>query len=104
RAHGAGRVGARVDVLRRGGERRALGAAALAELELPEELAQTFRRWGLGSLGELAALPRAGVAARLGAPGLSAHDLACGQDREPFRAWAPPPFWEEAQGLGWELD
>ena len=100
----AARLGARVNVLPPGGERRALGAAALAELELPEELAQTFRRWGLGTLGELAALPRAGVAARLGAPGLSAHDLACGQDREPFRAWAPPPFWEEAQGLEWELD
>jgi len=92
----AARLGARVNVVPPGGERRALGAAALAELELPGELAQTFRRWGLGTLGELAA--------RLGAPGLSAHDLACGQDREPFRAWAPPPFWEEAQWLEWELD
>jgi len=100
----AARIGARVNVVPPGGERAVLGPAALAELELPEELAQTFARWGLTTLGELAALPRAGVAARLGAPGLAAHDLACGQDREPFRAWAPPPFWEEAQGLEWEID
>jgi protein ImuB len=24
-------------------------------------------------------------------------------DREPFRPWTPPPFWEEAQGLDWEV-
>ncbi len=98
------RVGARVNVVPPDGERAALGPVALAELELPDELAQTLARWGLLTLGELAALPRAGLAARLGAPGLAAHDLACGRDREPFRAWAPPPFWEEAQGLEWELD
>jgi len=100
----AARVGARVNVVPPDGERAALGPVALAELELPDELAQTLARWGLLTLGELAALPRAGLAARLGAPGLAAHDLACGRDREPFRAWAPPPFWEEAQGLEWELD
>ena len=25
-------------------------------------------------------------------------------DREPFRAYAPPPFYQEAQGLEWEID
>src|SRR5438093_12665455 len=41
---------------------------------------------------------------RLGPPGLRAHDLALGLDRDPFRPWTPPPFWEEAQGLEWEID
>src|SRR5437870_3392099 len=39
-----------------------------------------------------------------GPPGLRAHDLALGLDRDPFRPWTPPPFWEEAQGLEWEID
>jgi protein ImuB len=56
------------------------------------------------TVGELAALPREGVTARLGPAGLRAHDLALGLDRDPFRPWTPPPFWEEAQGLEWEID
>jgi protein ImuB len=100
----AARIGARVNVVPPGGERQTLGPASLTELELPDEIARTLERWGLLTLGELAALPRDGVAARLGAAGLAAHDLACGRDREPFRPWAPPPSWEEAQGLEWELD
>lgn len=100
----AARVGARVNVVPPGGERAALGPVALAELELPATLAQTLARWGVATLGALAALPRDGLAARLGVPGLVAHDRACGHDRAPFRAYAPPPFWEEAQGIEWELD
>jgi protein ImuB len=87
-----------------GSERRALAAAALADLSLDEDLVATLARWGVVTLGDLAALPRAGVAARLGAAGAAAHDLACGHDRQPFRPWTPPPFWEEAQGLDWEID
>jgi protein ImuB len=100
----AAHVGARVNVVPPGGERAALAPVALTGLGVPEELAHTLARWGVATLGELAALPRDGIAMRLGAPGLAVHDLACGQDREPFRVYTPPPFWQEAQGLEWELD
>jgi protein ImuB len=43
---------------------------------LPEPL----ERLGIATLGELAALQRAAVADRFGAPGLLAHELACGRD------------------------
>jgi protein ImuB len=99
----AARIGPRVHALSPATERAALAAVPLSALEWPAELAATFTRWGLTTLGQLAALPRHGVGARLGRAGLAAHDLAAGVDREPFRAWAPPPFWEEAQGLEWEI-
>jgi protein ImuB len=99
----AARVGPAVHVLPPGGERAALGSVPLATLDWPSGLARTFTRWGLATLGDLAALPRAGLGTRLGAAGLAAHDLATGIDRAPFRAWTPPPFWEEAQGLDWEI-
>lgn len=99
----AARVGPAVHVLAPGAERVALAGVSLATLEWPDELATTFARWGLRTLGDLAALPRDGVGARLGRAGLVAHDLAAGIDRTPFRPWAPPPFWEEAQGLDWEI-
>jgi len=99
----AARLGSPVHVLSPGAERAALAAVPLATLEWPAALAATFARWGLATLGDLAALPRAGVGARLGPAGLAAHDRAAGVDRTPFRAWTPPPFWAEAQGLDWEI-
>lgn len=100
----AARLGSPVHVLPPGAERAALGAVPLATLAWPAALAATFARWGLATLGDLAALPRADIGARLGRAGLAAHDLAAGVDRAPFRAWTPSPFWAEAQGLDWEIE
>jgi len=93
-----------VTVIPPGRERATLAKVPIAVLDLAPDLAATFGRWGVRTLGELAALPREGLAMRLGPPGLRAHDLALGLDRDPFRPWTPPPFWEEAQGLEWEID
>jgi protein ImuB len=100
----ARRARARVTVVPRGSDRESLATAPLDALELADELRATLARWGLTTLGELAALPRKGLADRLGAAGLRAHDLAHGRDLEPFRPYTPPPFWEEALGLDWEID
>ena len=99
----AARLGPPVHALAPGDERAVLSAVPLATLEWPPGLAATFARWGLTTLGDLAALPRQGIGARLGPVGLAAHDLATGVDRAPFRVWTPPPFWEEGQGLDWEI-
>lgn len=64
------------------------GAEDLASLPVEllrtrEELAALpapLRRLGIDTLGGLAALPRAAVGERFGAPGLQAHDLARGRD------------------------
>jgi protein ImuB len=100
----ARQASARVAVIPPGGDQRSLAAAPLDALELPDDLLATLARWGLATLGELAALPPRGLGDRLGAAGARAHDLACGRDLTPFRPYAPPPFWEEALGLDWEID
>ena len=88
-----------------GHEAHALAAVPVSALEWPDEIAHALTRWGVATLGELAALPRAGLSARLGAAGLVAHGLARGvDDPAPWRSWSPPPFWEEAQELDWEID
>jgi protein ImuB len=99
----AARMGPRTLVIPRGGERDALAAVGLRVLDLPPQLMETFGRWGVRTLGDLARLPRAGLAARLGAEGLAARDAASGLDTTPFRPYLPPPFWEEAQTLDWEI-
>jgi len=98
-SHGA----ARVTVVPAGGDAASLASAPLDRLDLPEPVVTALRRWGIADLGALAALPRDALAARLGPAGLLAHDLATGVDHAPFHPWTPPPFWEEAQGLDWEV-
>jgi protein ImuB len=93
-----------VTVIPPGRERAMLAGASLAALDLSPDLTATLAGWGVRTLGELAALPREGLATRLGPAGLRAHDRALGLDHDPFRPWTPPPFWEEAQGLEWEID
>src|SRR5438034_554523 len=93
-----------VTVIPPGEERAALAAAPLAVLGLAPDLAVTLEGWGVRTVGELAALPRDALAMRLGPAGLRTHDLALGLDRDPFAAWTPPAFWDEAQGLEWEID
>ena len=83
-----------VTVIPSGHERAMLAKISIRTLDLTPDLAATLARWGVRTLGELAALPRGGLAARLGPAGLRAHDLALGHDRAPFRPWTPPPFWD----------
>lgn len=99
----AARVGPAVHVVAAGQETAALRSVPLTELWLASEVRATLASWGVDTIGALAALPRQGLATRLGAAGLAAHDLACGRDTIPFRAYVPPPFWEEAQGVEWEI-
>jgi protein ImuB len=99
----AAQAGPRVTIIPPGGERAFLAAVPLAAVDLSLELAATFVRWGIRTLGELGGLPRRSLGDRLGAAGLRAHDLALGLDRDPFQVHVPEPYWEEAQGLEWEI-
>jgi protein ImuB len=100
----AARLAARTTVIAAGEEAATLAKVEVRALDWPPPVAAALARWGVATLGELAALPRDGLAARLGPAGLAAHDVACGRDAAPFRPWTPPPFWEEAQALDWEID
>ncbi len=100
----ARRATARVTVIPAGADQASLAAASLDVLDLPDDFRATLSRWGLTTVGELAAQPRIGLADRLGPAGLRAQALARGHDLEPFRPYVAPPFWEEALGVDWEID
>jgi protein ImuB len=99
----AARLGRRVSIVQPGAEGAMLSPASLDLLGLTPELGEVLVRWGVRTLGDLAELPRAGLVARLGAAGLAAQELARGVDPAPFRPYAPPPFYQEVQGLEWEI-
>lgn len=92
------------------------GAAALAVLSLGvlETLAgddrvrlkifDVLRRWGLRTIGELAALPADELAARFGAHGLAVQRLARGVDAGPLVPDPGVPRFIQAMELEWPIE
>jgi protein ImuB len=77
----------------------ALRLAALAQGRL-----DTLRRWGLTTLGEIAALPAADLSARMGQHGLMLQRLASGADLSPLVPDPRVPRFIQGLELEWPLD
>ncbi|MGH9459217.1 MAG: DNA polymerase Y family protein, partial [Thermoanaerobaculia bacterium] len=83
-------------------------SAFLAPLPLfrlaPElEVMATLERWGIASVGDLARLPEAEIAARLGEAGRDLLAAARGIDPRPLVPTVPPPTFTEGMHLEWPL-
>ena len=63
-----------------------------------------FKRWGLRTLGELAALPPADLAARLGPTALVWQAIARGDDVRPLVPDVPEERFESSIDLEWPID
>ena len=100
----AARLGAGLTVVEPGGDAASLATAPLSLLMLSEPLATRLSRWGLRTLGELAALPTAGLFERAGAEGVQAQRLARGEDPRPLASWRPVPAFEESVECEWGLE
>jgi protein ImuB len=73
------------------------------ESRIPDQIA-TFRRWGLRTLGELAALPSDDLAARLGRQGVDWQGLARGADSRPLVPAVPEERFEQSLELEWPIE
>src|SRR5262245_57268081 len=92
-----------VMVVAPGQDQAALASAPLSVLPCAPEMLALLRRWGLRTLGELAALPAAALHERLGAEGPRLRDLARGIDPRPLDPWAPERVIEESVDLDWDI-
>ena len=99
----AARAGAGVTVVPPGGTPAFLAPLPIALLDPEPPLALALERWGVRTLGALAALPAAPLAARLGPTGLRLRALAAGADLAPFVAEPCPAPCVEACTLEWEV-
>jgi protein ImuB len=61
-------------------------------------------RWGLRTCGDLAALPRADIQARLGPIGVRLHQAACGEDLVPLVPVDEARVFAERQTLEWPIE
>jgi protein ImuB len=65
---------------------------------------ETFERWGIATLGDLAALPVAELSSRLGRRGVALHRLARGLDSAPFVPDGETPRFLARLELEWPLE
>ena len=68
------------------------------------DLLAVFRRWGLRTLGDLAALPAPDLAARLGAQGPRLQALARGEDPAPLVPLVEDERFEATLALEWPIE
>jgi hypothetical protein len=64
---------------------------------------ETFQRWGIATLGDLAALPAAALSSRLGRRGVALQRLARGLDRRPFVPDPEAPRFVDRLELEWPI-
>ena len=70
----------------------------------PNGLLSTFRRWGLRTLGDLAALPPDELASRLGREGTKWQCLSRGEDPHPLVPAVPDERFEQSLDLEWPIE
>ena len=100
----AARLGPGAAVVDPDGDAAYLAAAPLSLLELSKELSARLSRWGLRTLGELAALPTAGLFERLGGEGVRLQRLVRGDDPRPLVSWKPALLFEESVQCEWGME
>lgn len=97
-------AGAGLTIVSPGREAEALAPLPLALLRLAPERQDLLHRWGLRTLGELAALPPRGLSERLGEEGPRLIRLARGEDEQPLVPVPPPESFECSLDLDWPVD
>ncbi|HUP43695.1 MAG TPA: DNA polymerase Y family protein [Thermoanaerobaculia bacterium] len=80
-----------------------LAPLPLERLAPEVRVAITLERWGVRSIGDLARLPEAEVASRLGSAGRELHATARGLDLRPLSPRRPAPVFREGMELEWPL-
>jgi len=84
--------------------RRSLGGGGWPPASDLPSLLSTLSRWGVKTLGELAALPAAALSARLGPAGPVLCRLARGEDLQPLAPDPEPARFEASFDLEWPVE
>ena len=68
------------------------------------QMLSTFERWGIRTLGEVAALSRKELRARFGDIGARLHEASLGEDRQPLTSGGEPRRFLERLTLDWPIE
>jgi protein ImuB len=100
----AARTSEGVDVVPAEEGRRRLGSLPISILDPSDDVALTLERWGIRTLGQLAALPVTAVGWRFGETGFRLWKRATGEDEEPLVVRPRPCNFEETTDCGYAID
>lgn len=103
-AYLAARDGSGMAVIPPGEEWNFLAPVPVSLLQPSAALAATLQRWGIRTIGELAALPRSAVSTRLGAEGAALVARARGEDDRPLVPRPLLPRFEESLDLDYGIE
>lgn len=93
------------EIARAGAEARLPGSAARrAQDERYADLLETLQRWGIRTLGDLAALPTDALSERLGHEGVALQRLARGEEAGPLVPLVPEERFEGHLDLEWPIE
>lgn len=87
-----------------GGEQAFLCSLPLSLLPVSDDLLAVLTRWGIRTMGEVAALPGDALVERLGPEGRRLQRRARGEDLDLFVPYQPPAIMEETMDLEWPID
>lgn len=76
----------------------------LGFVRVDAQILATLERWGVRTLGDVAALPRAELRARFGDMGARLHEASRGEDRAPLAPGAAPRRFLERLTLDWPIE
>lgn len=93
-----------ITIISPGEESTVLGPLPISFLSPPEELQETLAAWGIRTFAQLAALPDAGIAERLGTEGVELQKLARGLPSKPFVPFRDPEVFEASLELDHPLE
>jgi protein ImuB len=91
-------------VVRPGENAAAIAPLPVGALPLPAEDVRWLAKVGVRTIGEMRALPRAGLGARLGARARDVLSLLDGDDRAPLAPYVPPEVPEEEAQLEYGIE
>jgi len=74
------------------------------QVPLEDSLLETLKRWGIKTLGDLAALPEPALVARLGQGGALLQKIARGEEAEFLQSLRPPEEFRASQELEWPVE
>lgn len=81
-----------------------LAGLPIESLDPPAHLLELLRKWGVGTVGQFAALGRQPVAERLGAEGVALWERASANRRRPLQRAHPPAVFEETMEFEREIE
>ncbi|SDE85907.1 protein ImuB [Terriglobus roseus] len=98
------RGGIPIQVVRRGDEAKGLSGLPLSVLDMSETQEETFRAWGIRTVGALSSLPETSLISRLGQDGKRLLQLARGERPHLLQPIDVPFVLEEEADLDFPLD